>query len=272
MGKNRDYIYTLEDIREGKILNSSFCGEFEIVCVRNYQEVKIRFLTTGKEYWKTKGQLRRGYVSDPYFPTIYGKGYLGVGKYKTKIKELTYKPACVWKNMLSRVYNEGDSKFKRYSSYLDGVCDEWLNMQNFCAWYEDKTKHLENIKGYHLDKDLKLGKVYSPQNCVIIPEELNSALRCKVTSCGKHLTGVTSRSSGFCARVQQLVGNNRKLVYSKAFLTQEEAHEEYVNMKKQSLISLAKTLYKEGKIGGDIYTLVENLDIKELIAHKNPTK
>lgn len=273
MGKNRDYIYPYEDIVEGKILNSSFCGEFEIVCVRNYQEVKIRFLTTGKEYWKTKGQLRRGYVADPYFPTVYGKGYLGEGRYKTKINGVPYKPAYVWKHMLGRVYNEDNDRFKRYTSYLEGVCEEWLNMQNFCAWYEDQTKHLGDSKGYHLDKDLKLGKVYSPENCVIIPQELNIALVCKVSSSGKYLTGVTSsRGEGFRARVKRSVGEGNKLVYSKAFTTQEEAHEEYAKMKKTVLMSLAKKLLNEGKISEDIYALVENLDIKALIEHKNPTK
>lgn len=77
--------------------------------------------------------------NDPYAPTVYGKGYLGEGPYKSVIcGKMTNEYAC-WRNLLAK----------------RNVCDEWLNFQNFAAWYMENHK-----EGHRLKCN---GETYSPE-------------------------------------------------------------------------------------------------------------
>ena len=75
--------------------------------------------------------------------------------------------------MLSRCYS--NKQQKRQSSYKGcTVCSEWLNFKNFSDWYES---HFYQIEGQKMcvDKDIlfKGNKIYSPQTCCIVPNEIN---------------------------------------------------------------------------------------------------
>lgn len=67
--------------------------------------------------------------------------------------------------MIRRCYSDYDNS---YANTI--VCDEWLMYNNYLKWYNNNY-----IKGYHLDKDLKIPgmKVYSPNNCTFVPQEIN---------------------------------------------------------------------------------------------------
>jgi hypothetical protein len=118
--------------------------------------------------------------------------YNSGGKYKTRINGIK-EPACrLWENMKSRIYylpkmNEG--KFGKYSDQV--ICEDWKDYQNFAAWFEDATsKHYD--KGWQLDKDLiSTEKLYSPETCVFLPEEVNKALNIKSRARGEVCLGVS---------------------------------------------------------------------------------
>ena len=76
--------------------------------------------------------LTKGCVSNPMKRTVYGKGYLGVGKYSPSSETRAYK---LWKNMLERVYCL-NVRYTRMSYKDVEVCEEWHNFQNFAEWCE----------------------------------------------------------------------------------------------------------------------------------------
>lgn len=75
--------------------------------------------------------------------------------------------------MIERCYHKKSSK--QYPAYygICTVCDEWHNFQVFAEWY--KKREYECKGRLHLDKDIKNpgNTVYSPENCLLVPQELN---------------------------------------------------------------------------------------------------
>lgn len=67
----------------------------------------------------------------------------------------------VWKNMISRCYDERNKRYDRYGGRGISVCDEWLNsLENFVNW--------ANSNGY--DDALTIDRIdtngnYCPDNC-----------------------------------------------------------------------------------------------------------
>ena len=82
-----------------------------------------------------------------------------------------------WSSMLIRSYSE-EFKNKKKSYTNVTCCDEWRTFSNFLAWFEDNGQPFNVVKGLALDKDLKSlwGYLYSPENCIYIPSELNTML------------------------------------------------------------------------------------------------
>ena len=115
--------------------------------------------------------IKKGNIKTPYSKTIYGKGYLGEGKYNINEGGIV-KSYKVWNSMLQRCYAQ--EYLNRRPSYNDiTVCEDWLEYQNFAEWFEKNY-----IEGYHLDKDLlsKGKKIYSPETCVFLPNDINQFL------------------------------------------------------------------------------------------------
>lgn len=74
-----------------------------------------------------------------------------------------------WNNMLMRCYSNKYQETR--PTYVDcSVCDEWLVFSNFKAWMETK-----DWKGKRLDKDILAegNKIYSPNNCIFVSDQLN---------------------------------------------------------------------------------------------------
>jgi len=117
-------------------------------------------------------QVEKGTVKYPYHPSVFGVGYVGVGKHIIREKEGKLTPSYdVWRSMLARGYSVDYNS--RHLSYKDvTVCKEWHNYQVFAEWFTTEANYQ---KGWHLDKDLliKDNKLYSPETCLFIPQELN---------------------------------------------------------------------------------------------------
>ena len=110
---------------------------------------------------------------------VYGVGVYEKGKYTAGEtidgKSKHTKVYAVWHSMLKRGYC---LKVKlKQPTYQDvTVCDEWLNFQNFASWYH--KQQFANDNDYQLDKDLLVSgnKIYSPDNCVLIPQLINCTI------------------------------------------------------------------------------------------------
>lgn len=79
-----------------------------------------------------------------------------------------------WYGMLGRCYG-GDGGKRNYKDVW--VCEEWHNYMNFKQWYIERINTIDK-KYFALDKDL-FGdgkRIYSPQTCCLIPQEINSCI------------------------------------------------------------------------------------------------
>lgn len=187
MNANND----ISSIKVGDIFPSNECGNFEILELiearKEFDEngkakyiprsAKVRFILTGYETITRVGHVQDGGIRDPYYPSVYGVGYVGNAKASINGK---HKPLYkIWSNMIRRCYSK---EFKDYNIYGGAgvtVCDRWLCFEFFEIDAQLLPGYQEMINNpsiqYHLDKDtLQAGvpsnqKVYSPTTCMWIP-------------------------------------------------------------------------------------------------------
>lgn len=155
--------------REGEISINNFGTKMKIIEYINNKKVLIEFLDDYRyqKYVKYKDFVS-GSVKNPYDKRIAGVGFIGVGeKYEDNIEAYH-----VWRDMLSRCYDENCCNYKNYSDCE--VCEEWFNFQNFVNWY---NVNFYQVPGecVQLDKDIlyKGNRIYSPETCVFVPSSIN---------------------------------------------------------------------------------------------------
>lgn len=156
----------------GDIFDTNY-GRAVIVEYRHARDVDACFLDTGYRINCHLDNLRKGCTKDPYYPSVFGIGFLGEMKHKAVVNGKKTREYVLWTNMLQRCY---DHNFKSTHTEYDGcsVCTRWHNFQNFCddipklngyaAWSDPSNR-------YSIDKDTLVNgnKVYSPHTCQFIP-------------------------------------------------------------------------------------------------------
>lgn len=143
--------------------------------------------------------IKKGAVKNYYHPSVFGVGYLGIGIYKRYINNKSTQHYAEWKNMLNRAYSE---KYKKlHPTYKDvTVCEEWKCFQIFAAWFEENWEaHMNN--SWQLDKDLlfKGNKIYSPETCCFVHQEINKLFTKSDKMRGDLPIGVSKTKGGFVA-------------------------------------------------------------------------
>lgn len=173
--------------------------------------------------------VKLGTISNVYKKNSFGVGFVGEGKYSTKIKAY-----AVWRNMLMRCYDKTNEGFIRYGQKGILVCEEWLNFNIFAAWYEENV-----IEDWQLDKDLlseKEEKKYSPETCCFLPREINNIIIGRKTE----NTGVMMEGKKWRADISAK--------YLGAFETKEEAQLAYLEAKRLKNWNLSKKYAEKMKI------------------------
>ena len=210
----------------GNVYNSKKSGQFTIL-KKNTKKVLVRFNQTGYTKVVHYNSVYKGEIKDPYYPTLYGVGFLGEGIYSTKNKKL-YK---LWKNMIERCYCD-----KRNKAYEDcSVVKRWHNFQLFC---EDIIKMKNwNKRGYALDKDLRVlkNKKYGPRYCSFLPYEVNNVFRSNRWKDRKLPEGVHLNKGSYVARFSL----NGSFVYLGRFKSIEKAQKVVAKAKSKTMRAFA---------------------------------
>ena len=159
----------LKDLKVGQVFVTNQGGSCTVTSISDYRNIGIEHNDKYKHTMTVRLQrLNKGEVNNPYFPTLLGVGFQGKGQYSPVIDKVAYK---MWSAMMTRAYC---SKTKtRQPSYTGvTVCEEWHNFQNFAEWFYELGGY---SKGFQLDKDIvqKGNKLYSPNTCVLVPQEIN---------------------------------------------------------------------------------------------------
>ena len=204
----------------------------------------------GFKNYKTEvasARLRSGSIKNLYEPTVYGVGFFGEGDYVATIDGKYTSEYEAWSGMIRRCYDE--KSLKKRPNYSDvTVSTDWHNFQVFAEWY---TNQHEYGKGYHLDKDIlnPSSKMYSPENCRLVPMHINLLLMDSRSD-----VGVKFHKRDKVFEVVTTVDGEKK--YLGRFLDKSEAHQTYKVAKEIEVKRVAKH-YKE-VICSDIFTALMN--------------
>ena len=223
-------------MKVGEVFETYRGGFCTIIKYENCAKVTVKFNDHFGHIAKcTVNCLRRGNVKNPYYPIISGVGYIGVGKYLTNQFGKSTKPYEVWSGMMDRCY--GLDRKKRNVSYVGCEVDsQWHNFQVFAEWY---CNHESYGLGYHLDKDLMVtgNKLYSADNCCMIPKEINSAISLKPNKNSLLPLAVHDYKGKFRSKIG--AGFAGKSIHLGTFDTPEEASAAYVQAKERYIKNLA---------------------------------
>ena len=172
--------------RTGEVGISNEGCVMKIVEYNNARDVIVEFEDEHK--YRVHAQykdFKNGQCKNPYFPSVYEHGYLGVDKNGNVPKMSEFKDSKnvhtweyhKWQDMLRRCF---DSKYKeKYPTYKDVTCcNRWLCFANFLEDFAIlKNEYNWNVdEKLNLDKDIlhKGNKIYSLENCVLVPDYINS--------------------------------------------------------------------------------------------------
>lgn len=214
MGKSEK----LKDKYEGIVVQSKQDGYFEIVEYVNAKYVVVEFKDTG---YRTTGRLvniLNGAVKDRSKPSVYGVGILGE---KFPLLEGTKsKEYFVWVRMLDRCYSTKVGE-DRITYRGCTVSEEFKHFHHFKSWCKNQIGF--GVKGFALDKDIlvKGNKVYSPETCCFVPQEINNLFTNVKMKHSELLSGVSfDKTSG-----KFIVGFSKgtKTTNVGRFLTKQEA-------------------------------------------------
>lgn len=228
--------------------------EIEIIKYYSYKNLIIKF----KNDYSVRTNMvsvNNGTIKNPFHPSVYGIGYLGVGDYKASKNRKHTKCYSVWVGILRRCYNENERH--KAPTYKDvTVCDEWHNFQNFAKWYYNNWK--KYMQDWNIDKDIliKGNKIYSSETCAFVPKEINN-LFTKYKKCrGKYPIGVRKSKNKF----QAMLGITVKSKHLGLFNTPYEAFQVY-KIEKEKHIKEVADKYK-GQITERCYQAMYNYKVE----------
>ena len=229
----------------------------KIVEYNNCDDVIIQFIKTGEKINTTYRNFKTGFVKSHFTPTVFGVGITGLEI--TKINGKNTISYIYWQKMLQRCY---DTKYhEKHTTYKDCiVCDEWLYYKNFREWFDNNYYEIEGQR-MNLDKDIlvKGNKVYSPDTCVFVSQNINKLFLKHDSNRGKHPIGVSYYKSKDKYMSQISLGGNKhkNLGY---YNTPEEAFNSY-KIAKENYIKEIADKYKDS-IPNKLYEAMYNYKVE----------
>lgn len=221
----------------GMINKNEYGSNAKIIKYINSKDVIIEFQDDYKyTYHITCNKFKMGKFKNPYENRYYGvasqgnTSILNNGEFKDSYK-------C-WINMIKRCH---DNKLKNYQVYKNiKVCDEWLCFENFEKWYDENYYKLGN-ETMCLDKDLLVrdSKIYSPRNCIFLPNNINVMLSSGNSNTIDFPIGVGYDKDRKKYRVQ--IGINGAATFGGRFDKIEDAIQQYKILKSQYIKNTANT-------------------------------
>lgn len=204
-------------------------------------------------------------VKNPYFPSVCGIGIIG-NKYPIKRDGKCVKEYNAWRHMLSRCVDK--KQIEKRPTYEDAACcNEWLLYDNFYEWLHNQpnfNKWFYSDK-WAIDKDIlnKNNKVYSPENCTLVPIYVNSLFTKRDNYRGDYPVGVSKDRHGYRASCNNAINNSsNKRIYIGEFKTPESAFYAYKEYKESIIKKVAKDEYAKGNITEECYNAMMKYEVE----------
>lgn len=235
----------------GDIFTNNQGIEFAVEKYNNAKSVDILFFEPYSYRCNVRAShIKTGSIKNPFYPDVLGVGYTGVGNKKTTVDGVATREYSAWRHMLLRCYDKETQK--RQPTYIGcTVACEWHNFQVFAEWFSINDKG----SGWELDKDILSpgNKIYSKENCSIVPKEINSLLTDSYASRGELPIGVTLSHGRYMARIR----NRGISEYIGMFGSPAEAFDAYRKRKSEIIVDAANRWKLE--IGDKVYMSLLNI-------------
>ena len=233
----------------------------KIVEYNNANNIIVEFEDEHKYWLRTSYKhFKNGECKNPCYPSVFGHGYLGIDKegnvpntYESKDgKNVQTWEYHKWQSMLQRCF---DNKLKdRYPTYKDVTCcDRWLCFANFLEDLEILKQEYNWNEGekLNLDKDIlhKGNKIYSLENCVLVPDYINSLFIKRDAKRGAYPIGVSYRKQR--KKYEAQCNINGKQTRLGLYSTPEQAFNAYKMAKEQETKRVANECILKGYITKD---------------------
>lgn len=181
---------------------------------------------------------------------------------RNDVKDGTLHPLYrIWRGAIERCYS--NRKHGEAPTYNDcEVCDEWRYFSKFIEWAESENSGY--FEGYALDKDILYpdNKIYSPQTCVFVPQEINNLIK-KYKSTNGLPAGVNLHRGKYTVYVgMKLTTGKKHAKYIGDFCVLDDAICAYKNAKESYIKDVATAYYEEGKITKRVYDALMKYEVK----------
>lgn len=264
-------IYIGQDLeRVSKMVKKSTTAEFIAKAIKKHPNIdfgKVSYVSAvtdvtlvckkcGLEWYATPNSILNG-GGCPHCSRT--KLILGVGvndvPVPTRSGNIRNDAYRTWKSMLERCYS--DKYHQKEPAYICcSVCEEWKVYSVFKRWFDENY-----VEGYALDKDIlvKGNKVYSPDTCCFVPNEINALFIKHDGKRGKYPIGVSANNKKFCARINVF---QKGSVWLGSFNTPKEAFVAYKFAKEAHIKEMATQYFNDGKITEKVYNALMNYRVE----------
>lgn len=244
-------------------LNQNGCP-MKIVEYIDNRNIVVEFQDEHKAKVKTSyGNFKRGIVRNPYYPAVYGAGISG-NKYPIIVDGKPSKEYSIWRSIIGRCCDEKIKK--KQPTYQDVTCcDEWLLYDNFYEWLHKQPNFDKWYDGerWAVDKDIfiKRNKVYSPETCCLVPQNVNCLFLKRESERGKYPIGVRYTESGFNAKCHNPFTNKGEDLGN--YFTPENAfYLGYKPYKERIIKQVAQIEFDKGNITEACYKAMMNYEVE----------
>ena len=203
---------------------------------RSSMDIDVEFLDSGNVIENVQwNNFIRGKVKDKYIGNRYI--FTDSKEYRT------------WYQMLKRCF---DSKTKEEKPTYQNAscCKEWLSFDNFCNWLysQENYKTWKDLKWSAIDKDIlfKGNKIYSPENCLLVPVNVNNLFVKHDALRGDYPIGVCLVNNKYAANCTNPIQN--RIVRIGLYDTIDEAFAAYKKYKENLIKEIAIIEYNKGTI------------------------
>ena len=258
----------MDFIKEEKLglekLNNQGCL-MKIIEYNSARDIVVEFQDEYKKHLHVRwSHFLDGSIRNPYFPSVYGVGILGE-KYQSRVNKKKTKEYFAWKGILERCY---DKKYKeKYPTYENVTCcKEWLLYENFYEWLHGQENFEKWINGkrWGIDKDIifKHNKVYSPDTCCLVPDNINKLFTKADALRGNYPIGVHWHKANncFCAQVCNPITNEKEIYLH--YYNINDTFCKYKERKEEIIKQVAEIEYNKGNIIKKCYDAMTNYQVE----------
>lgn len=257
-------ISSLAEKRIGhKVINTQGI-EMECVNYINANNITVKFNEPSYLTNSCWSNFIKGKIRNPYMKTIYGVGAIGT-KYPTRTNtNQRNKEYSTWCDLLYRVYGckDNNTTAKRYKSCT--VCNDWMLYENFYEWLHEQQNFDKWLNGdrWCLDKDIlvKGNKIYEPDKCCLVPNNVNTLFVKRNAARGELLIGVQKNHNKFTPMCSNPITG--EYVYLGTYDTQEKAFNVYKRYKEDIIKQVAKLELDSGNITKECYDAMINYEVE----------